>query len=64
VPSLVDPVLPTLGWCLQALHVLDRFHITMHLNHAVDQVRRAEVGRLQGRSVAEKLKHMRWKLLR
>ena len=25
----------------QALHVLDRFHITMHLNQAVDQVRRA-----------------------
>ena len=26
----------------QALHVLDRFHITSHLNQAVDQVRRAE----------------------
>jgi len=26
----------------QALHVLDRFHITTHLNQAVDQVRRAE----------------------
>ncbi len=25
----------------QALHVLDRFHITMHLNQAVDEVRRA-----------------------
>ena len=33
----------------QALHVLDRFHITMHLNQAVDQVRRAESGRLRGR---------------
>lgn len=48
----------------QALHVLDRFHITMHLNQAVDQVRRAETGRLRGRSVGEKLKRMRWKLLR
>src|SRR5213593_904492 len=48
----------------QALHVLDRFHITMHLNQAVDQVRRAESGRLRGRPIAEKLKHMRWKLLR
>jgi len=48
----------------QALHVLDRFHITMHLNQAVDQVRRAESGRLRGRPMAEKLKHMRWKLLR
>jgi transposase len=48
----------------QALHVLDRFHITMHLNQAVDQVRRAETGRLRGQSMGEKLKRMRWKLLR
>ena len=48
----------------QALHVLDRFHITSHLNQAVDEVRRAESGRLRGRPVAEKLKKMRWKLLR
>jgi len=48
----------------QALHVLDRFHITMHLNQAVDEVRRAESGRLRGRPMAQKLKHMRWKLLR
>ena len=33
----------------QALHVLDRFHITLHLNQAVDQVRRAESGRLHQR---------------
>jgi len=48
----------------QALHVLDRFHITSHLNQAVDEVRRAESGRLRGRPAAEKLKKMRWKLLR
>ena len=48
----------------QALHVLDRFHITMHLNQAVDQVRRAESGRLRGRSLAVRLKRMRWQLLR
>src|SRR5881628_2662573 len=48
----------------QALHVLDRFHITMHLNQAVDQVRRAESGRLRGRAVASRLKNMRWQLLR
>jgi transposase len=47
-----------------ALHVLDRFHLTSHLNQAVDQVRRAECGRLRGRPQATKLKHMRWKLLR
>jgi transposase len=48
----------------QALHVLDRFHITMHLNQAVDQVRRAESGRLRGCPLANRLKHMRWQLLR
>jgi len=47
-----------------ALHVLDRFHITAHLNQAVDQVRRAESGRLRGRPLAQRLKQMRWKLLR
>ena len=50
----------------QALHVLDRFHITSHLNQAVDQVRRAESTRLRGKSqaAAQRLKHMRWPLLR
>ena len=50
----------------QALHVLDRFHITSHLNQAVDQVRRAESTRLraEGKAAAQRLKHMRWKLLR
>lgn len=48
----------------QALHVLDRFHITLHLNQAVDPVRRAESGRLRGRPRAEKLKRLRWQLLR
>ena len=50
----------------QALHVLDRFHITSHLNQAVDQVRRAESTRLRTKSkeAAQRLKHMRWPLLR
>jgi transposase len=50
----------------QALHVLDRFHITSHLNQALDQVRRAESGRLRaaGCAQAQRLKNMRWKLLR
>jgi len=50
-----------------ALHVLDRFHITTHLNQAVDQVRRAESSRLRaaGKEMAQqRLKHMRWPLLR
>jgi transposase len=50
----------------QALHILDRFHITMHLNQAVDKVRRAESGRLRTAASAQaaRLKDMRWKLLR
>jgi transposase len=50
----------------QALHVLDRFHITTHLNQAVDQVRRAESSRLResSKARAQRLKHMRWPLLR
>jgi transposase len=50
----------------QALPVLDRFHITMHLNQAVDQVRRAESGRLRASASAQAawLKDMRWKLRR
>jgi transposase len=50
----------------QALHVLDRFHIAMHMNQAVDEVRRAESTRLRSRSTtaARRLKHMRWPLLR
>jgi transposase len=49
-----------------ALHVLDRFHITMHMNQAVDQVRRAESTRLRTKSKdkAKQLKNMRWSLLR
>jgi len=47
-----------------ALHVVDRFHVTMNLNQALDQVRRAESGRLRGQPIAARLKKMRWKLLR
>jgi transposase len=49
-----------------ALNILDRFHITSHLNQAVDEVRRAETTRLRSQSKqrAQRLKHMRWPLLR
>lgn len=47
-----------------ALHVVDRFHVMMNLNQAVDEVRRAESTRLRGRPIAARLKKMRWKLLR
>lgn len=46
------------------LHVLDRFHIVMHLNRAVDEVRRTESARLQHVGRGKALKKMRWKLLR
>jgi len=47
-----------------ACHVLDRFHIIHHLNQAVDQVRRRESARLRGQPLAERLKKMRWHLLK
>lgn len=52
--------------CPQAVHVLDRFHVTRHLNQAVDEVRRSESMRLRaaGKASAQRLKHMRWQLLR
>jgi transposase len=51
---------------VHALNILDRFHIAAHMNDAVDQVRRAETSRLrtQGKPQAERLKKMRWPLLR
>lgn len=51
----------------QALNILDRFHIVAHLNGAVDTVRRAEVTRLGGSkssAAGQKLKKMRWHLLK
>ena len=49
-----------------ALHILDRFHITSHLNQAVDQVRRTESTslRTKNKKAAQRLKHTRWTLLR
>jgi len=49
-----------------ALPVLDRYHITANLNKGVDQVRRAESGRLRAAASAQaaRLKKLRWKLLR
>ena len=45
---------------------MDRFHIASHLSGAVDEVRRGEVSRLNaaGKGGAEKLKKMRWNLLK
>jgi hypothetical protein len=45
---------------------MHRFHITSHLNQAVDLVRCAESTRLSAKSrkAAQRLKHIRWPLLR
>jgi transposase len=48
----------------QALHVLDRFHITRHLNEAVDQVRRAESTRLRRKANPPPSGSSTWPLLR
>ena len=48
----------------QALHVLDRSHITSHLNQAVDQVRRAKSTRLRGKSQKEWDSRFCWMKLR
>lgn len=48
----------------QALHVLDRFHISMNLNKAIDEVRAAEVKDLKARGEAPVLTKTRWILLR
>jgi transposase len=47
----------------QALHILDRFHITALTNKAVDQVRRGEMARLS-KLQSSNLKGMRWNLLK
>lgn len=47
-----------------ACHMIDRFHITQHLNEAVDEVRRKDVAAMTARPRAkQKLKKMRWILL-
>ena len=48
----------------QALHVLDRFHIAMHMNKAVDHVRAQEARELKTKGYLPVLKHSRWCLLK
>ena len=47
-----------------ALHVLDRFHIALNMNKAIDTVRRAEVRELKQRGRPAWLTKTRWLLLR
>ena len=48
----------------QALHVLDRFHIAMHLNKAIDEVRAAEAREMKAKGLEPILKHSRWCLVK
>jgi transposase len=47
-----------------ALHVLDRFHIAMHLSKAIDKVRAEEARRLAAGGYEPVLKRTRWLLLK
>ena len=48
----------------QAIHVLDRFHIALHLNKAIDEVRAQETRDLKVKGLAPILTHSRWCLLK
>lgn len=48
----------------QAIHVLDRFHIAMHMHKAINEVRAAEARDLKAKGLAWILKHARWCLLK
>ncbi len=48
----------------EAVHILDRFHIVANLNKAVDEVRRAEVKKLNDVNKPAYLKNSRWLFLK
>jgi transposase len=48
----------------QALHVLDRFHVSLNLNKAIDQVRAEESQELRRRGLQPILTRSRWCLLK
>jgi transposase len=48
----------------QAIHILDRFHIMMHFNKAIDKVRASEVRELEQKGLEPVLKKSRWLLLK
>lgn len=47
-----------------AIHILDRFHIMVHLNKAIDKVRAQEVKELKSRGMEPVLTHSRWCFLK
>ena len=48
----------------QAIHVLDRFHILMQMNKAIDGVRAQKVRELKAKGLPPVLTHSRWCLLK
>lgn len=48
----------------KAIHVLDRFHIAMHMNKAIDEVRAKEARELKAKGLVPILTHSRWCLLK
>jgi transposase len=48
----------------QAIHVLDRFHVALYMNKAIDEVRAQETRALKAKGLAPVLTHSRWCLLK
>ncbi|MBN2315793.1 MAG: transposase [Sedimentisphaerales bacterium] len=48
----------------QAIHILDRFHIMMHFNKAIDKVRAGEARELERKGFDPILKKSRWLFLK
>jgi len=49
---------------VNAIHILDRFHIVMQMNKAIDEVRAQEAKKLKAEAKDEILKRSRWLFLR
>ena len=49
---------------VNAINVLDRFHIMAHMNKAIDEVRAGEARRMKADGYEPILKHSRWCLLK
>ena len=49
---------------VQAIHILDRFHIVSHLSKAIDQVRAGEARKMKEDGYEPVLKNTRWLLLK
>ena len=48
----------------QAIHILDRFHIMMHFNRAIDKVRAGEARKLERQGLVPILRKSRWLFLK